>query len=101
MDEEYALLHAIYRQGKEGIPYWDVVNLLTTQKGITYWKEVWPDRRRQMAIRQRLLNEGKIRRCYRLNEIPVNLLLLTPRGMDRLWELTGATPRSPGFSWIT
>jgi len=82
-EHEYAVLHWLWSQHQERDKYWTVINKLGERKG-THHRVSRPERRAYLAVVQRLINEGKIYRNCRLNE-----LMLTPKGGQRIRELVG------------
>jgi hypothetical protein len=86
---EYGVLHGLWSQPDERSRYWPLVNSLARRQG-THFRTLRPETRKYMAVVQRLLNEGLVYRSCR----PMNELVLTLQGSERLRELAGIRPKA-------
>jgi hypothetical protein len=82
-EHEYAVLYGLWSHPQERCRYWELLNTLAKKAGSTL-RVNRPEKRRYMAVVQRLKKEGSVYRIYRPNEI-----ILTPHGSDRLREIVG------------
>jgi hypothetical protein len=83
LHEEYAMLHCVWVAGFKN-RYWDTINEMTDKLEGASVRETRPERRWQMALMQRLINEGLLRRIRSEGTV-----VLTSAGEARMKSLAG------------
>jgi len=90
--EELALLWSADYNPEGPVKLWSTLTRLARIfAGTGYVRAVHAERRRLLALLQRLINEGKVMRYRRSNTIH-----LLPAGVERLYALRGVVPPGPG-----